>query len=425
MSTRVIKIFMNNPFQNALQQLEKSAKIINLDMDVLELLKIPDRVLQVKVPVKMDNGKLTIFEGFRVQYNNWAGPYKGGLRYFPTVDLDEVKALAFWMTIKCSVAGIPMGGGKGGITVNPKELSVGELERLTKTFVRMIAPNIGARVDVPAPDVYTNSQIMEWLVDEFSKVKGKEELAVTTGKPLHRGGSEGRDRATAMGGFYILQKLVETRFIASLPAQPIIAIQGFGNAGSVMAELCCAAGYKVVAVSDSSAGIYNEQGLDIAKVVEYKKSTGKLAGFSGVKDISNAELLELAVDVLVPAALENQITIDNANQVKARLIIELANGPITPEADEILAKNGIKSVPDVLANSGGVTVSYFEWLQNIEGSHWTEEQVFAKLKELIVPAFLNIWQMHEEKKIDLRTAAFCLALSRLQKLWYDATMKLN
>ncbi|MEK7158900.1 MAG: Glu/Leu/Phe/Val dehydrogenase, partial [Patescibacteria group bacterium] len=385
--------------------------------------KVPDRVLQVKVPVKMDNGKLRIFEGYRVQYNNWAGPYKGGLRYFPTVDLNEVKALAFWMTIKCSVAGIPMGGGKGGITLNPKELSAGELERLTKSFVRMIAPNIGSQVDVPAPDVYTNSQIMEWLVDEYAIFNGKEDLAVTTGKPLSRGGSEGRDRATAMGGFFILQNIIEKKLIAS--QQLTIAIQGFGNAGSVMAELCFDAGHKVVAVSDSQSGIYNENGLDIKQVLEHKKSTGSVTGFSSAKAVSNAELLELAVDVLVPAALENQITSDNANNVKAKLIIELANGPITPEADEILAKNGIKSVPDVLANSGGVTVSYFEWLQNIETSHWTEEQVFAKLKELIVPAFEKIWQMHEEKKIDLRTAAFCLALSRLQKMWYDVSAKLN
>lgn len=406
-----------NAFQNAMSQLDKAAKIIGLDKEVHEYLKIPDRVIQVKVPVKMDSGELKFFEGYRVQYNNWAGPYKGGIRYFPSVDLDEVKALSFWMTIKCSVAGIPMGGGKGGVTCNPKEMSKGELERMTRAFVRAIGKNFGAQIDVPAPDVYTTPEIMSWIVDEFVKVNGSEELAVVTGKPLDRGGSKGRDRATAMGAFFILQKFLEK--IARKPEETTIAIQGFGNAGSVMADLCHEFGIKVVAVSDSQGGIYNESGLNVGDVEKHKQSTGTVLNFEGAKNITNEEILTLPVDVLVPAALENQIRQDNAPSVKAKTVLELANGPVTPEADEILFKNGIKSIPDVLANSGGVTVSYFEWQQNLDNKYWEEAEVFAKLKDIIVPAFERIWQMAEDKKIDLRTAAFCTALERLAKLWYN------
>ena len=415
----------NNPFSNAIKQLEKAAEVIKLKPEVFEMLKTPDRILQVKVPVKMDDGALKIFEGYRVQYNNWAGPYKGGLRYYPTVDLDEVKALAFWMTIKCAVVAIPMGGGKGGITIDPKKLSEGELEQLTKSFTKMLAPNLGPQMDVPAPDVYTNGKIMSWIVEEYKKYVETQDLAsnnqdinaVVTGKPVEKGGSLGRDRATAMGGFYILQEMVKTRLIAS--QQPTIAIQGFGNAGSVMADLCATEGYKVVAVSDSKGGIYNPDGLELEKVKEYKKSTEQLKGIEGVNEITNEALLELEVDVLVPAALENVITAENAERVKARYLIELANGPVTPEADEILAKNGVKAVPDVLANAGGVTVSYFEWLQNIEGSKWTEEKVFEKLKDIMLPAFEEIWKFHEDNGVDLRTASFARALERLQSLWYN------
>ena len=443
---------MPTAFENAMLQLEKAAKVINLNPDVLKLLQAPERIIQLKVPVKMDGGEIKIFDGYRVQYNNLAGPYKGGIRYFPSVDLDEVKALAFWMTIKCAVAGIPMGGGKGGVAVNPKELSKGELERLSRAFGRAIAPNIGPMVDVPAPDVYTNAEIMNWVKEsfvEYKKNQAKEvgvEMtaeqikkldAVITGKAVDQGGSLGRDRATAMGGFLILQRLTEMGVLRpfdklraggaqhdTLTLGDInIAVQGFGNAGGVMAEICFAAGYKVVAVSDSQSGVYNEAGLNIPEVVKHKQSTGGLRGFTGAKEITNAELLETACDVLIPAALENQVTKDNAERVKARLIIELANGPVTPEADEILFKNGTKSVPDVLANSGGVTVSCFEWEQNLAGSHWTEDEVFAKLKAIIVPAFTDIWRLAEEKKIDLRTAAFAKALQRLQCLWYNRFAK--
>jgi glutamate dehydrogenase/leucine dehydrogenase len=421
---------MTNPFKNALKQLEKAAQVIELKKNVVELLKVPDRILQVKVPVKMDNGSLKVFEGYRVQHNNWAGPYKGGLRYFPSVDLDEVKALAFWMTIKTAVVGIPMGGGKGGVTVNPKELSENELERLSREFGRVLAPNIGPKIDVPAPDVYTTAQIMTWIKESFvefkkgkakqcgcaiSEEKEKKFRAVITGKPLDQGGSKGRDRATAMGGFYLLKRLIEKQLLIDTPT---VAIQGYGNAGSVMADLCHAEGYKVVAVSDSKGSIYNDAGLDIEALNTHKQSTGSVRGFIDSKGLETADLLALEVDVLVPAALENQITEENAESIKAKYLIELANGPVTPEADVILAKNGIKSIPDVLANAGGVTVSYFEWQQNLDDNYWEEELVFEKLKHIMVVAFDEIWQIHEEKKIDLRTASFVKALQRLEKLWY-------
>jgi len=425
-------------FQNAMNQLHQAADLIKLDANVLKMLENPDRVLQVKVPVKMDDGNLKIFEGYRVQYNNWAGPYKGGLRYFPSVDLDEVKALAFWMTIKCAVAGIPMGGGKGGITVNPKELSHSELERLSREFGKILAPNIGPMIDVPAPDVYTNSEIMNWVKEsfiEFEKNKARENNfsfspeqikkmdAVITGKSVEQGGSLGRDRATAMGAFFVLQRMVE--MLNKKPQELTVAIQGFGNAGGVMAQLISEAGYKLVATSDSKGGVYNENGLLISELETHKQSTGSVVGFANAKDISNADLLELPVDILIPAALENQITKDNAERVKAKYILELANGPITPEADDILSKNGIKPVPDVLVNSGGVTVSYFEWEQNLKLAKWSEEEVFAKLKEIIVPAFERIWSFAENKNCSFRQAAFAGALERLAELWYNGNGSKN
>ncbi|HMB25799.1 MAG TPA: Glu/Leu/Phe/Val dehydrogenase [Patescibacteria group bacterium] len=422
---------MSTPFENAIKQLEKSAKILDLKPQIFELLKTPDRILELKVPVKMDDNSLKIFNGYRVQHNNWAGPYKGGLRYFPTVDLDEVKALAFWMTIKTAVVGIPMGGGKGGVTVDPRKLSDSELERLSREFGKKLAPNIGPYIDVPAPDVYTNFKIMNWVKESFidfrknnykkfglelTKQQEKKMQAVITGKSVDQGGSLGRDRATAMGGFFIIRSLVEREHFQERPS---VVIQGFGNAGSVMAELCLAEGYKVVAVSDSQGGVYDPQGLNIEKLIAHKQSTGHILGFEQGEKINNKELLELETDILVPAALENVITAENADNIKAKFIVELANGPVTPEADMILAKNGLKIVPDVLANSGGVTVSYFEWQQNLEDRYWSESEVFNKLKDIILPAFEQIWQIAEEKKIDLRTAAFAQALERLQNLWYN------
>lgn len=404
---------MNNPFENAMQQLATAAKMINLDPNKLALLQKPDRVIQVKVPVKMNNGSIKVFDGYRVQYNNARGPYKGGLRYFPSVDLNEVKALSFWMMIKCAVVDIPMGGGKGGVACDPRDLQLDELERLTRTFTRAIAPFIGPKVDVPAPDVYTNSQIMEWIVDEYSNFIGHEELAVVTGKPVSRGGSKGRDRATAMGAFYVLDEVLKIYFKDKAKNEIKIAIQGFGNAGAGMANLCYDAGLKIVAVSDSKGGVYDEAGLNIKEIERVKKEKGSVTNFEGKKIISNEELLELDCDILIPAALENQITDINVNKIRTKLILELANGPTTPEADKVLLEKGIIVVPDVLTNAGGVTVSYFEWLQNLENKYWSEEEVFSQLKPKMESAFRMIYEQSQMLKISLREAAFILAVRRV------------
>jgi len=391
-------------------QLEKASELANLDANKLELLRTPDRTIQLKVPVKMDDGSVKVFDGYRVQYNNVLGPYKGGLRFAPAVDIHEVKALAFWMMVKCAVIDIPMGGGKGGVTVNTKELSEGEIERLTKSLTRGLAPFIGSKIDVPAPDVYTNAQIMEWIVDEYAKVTGKEDLGVVTGKPLTRGGSKGRDRATAMGGFYILQDIVADKY---QDKEIRVAIQGFGNAGSVMADLCNAEGYKIVAVSDSKGAIYDANGLDLEKVKQAKASLGSVTQTDGYDTLTNEELLEVECDILVPAALENQITSDNAPSIKAQYIIELANGPTTPKADEQLSSMGITVIPDVLANAGGVTVSYFEWKQNIEDKYWEEDQVFAHLKPKMIDAYRAVIERSKQLNTDYRTASFVIAIERI------------
>jgi len=402
-----------NVYDNALRQLEKAAKLIDLDQEVLARLSSPEKIVMASLPIHMDDGSLQVFQAYRVQYNSARGPYKGGIRFHPQVDLDEVKALAFWMTIKCSVVGIPMGGGKGGIVVDPKALSVNELERLSRAWIGAFRAVIGPAKDIPAPDVYTTPQIMAWMADEFSKLEGKPAIGVVTGKPLEYGGSLGRANATAMGGFYVLSQAIAK---LDLKADKLkVAIQGFGNAGATMAKLMYDAGYKVVALADSKSVIYNEAGLNIDKVSEYKTQTKSLAGFSGSKEISQAELFALDVDILIPAALENQISKDNASSIKAKIVVELANGPTTPEADEIMYKNNITVIPDVLANAGGVTVSYFEWLQNISNNYWSEEEVDAELKERMIPSFEAIWNMAQDKKTDLRTASFMVALDRIAK----------
>jgi len=410
---------MQKAFKNVLKQLEKASSIADVDNEVIEILKVPDRIIQVKVPVRMDDGRLEIFKGYRVQHNNWSGPYKGGLRYFHLVNLDEVKALAFWMTIKCAVVDIPMGGGKGGIAVDPKKLSEDEILKLTRSFTRALSDNIGAKIDIPAPDVYTNPQIMECITDEYSKIKCREDLAVVTGKPMKKGGCHGRDRATAMGGYFVLEELMKK--LKKNPSQVRIAIQGFGNAGGVMADLCFDKGYQVVAVSDSKGGIYSEKALDISKVKQYKEEEGTVVGFQKTKEITNEELLELNVDILILAALENQVTQSNASKVKAKYILELANGPTTPSADEILFSKGIEVIPDVLANAGGVVVSYFEWKQNLEKKHWEEDKVFKKLKKIMTRAFDKVYEIRSQKKTNLRTAAFVLAIERLQRKWRERT----
>jgi len=397
-------------FNNALAQLKKSQDIAGVSDSVIALLQQPQKTINVNIPVQMDNDELKIFEGYRVQYNNWCGPYKGGIRYHQDTDLDEVKALAFWMTVKCAVANIPMGGGKGGVTVNPKNLSKKELERLSRGFTRAIYLDIGPEVDVPAPDVNTTPEIMSWISDEYNKLVGKDSPAVITGKPVENGGSLGRDVATAKGGFMILVELLKKINLE----KPKVVIQGFGNAGNNMAKLCNEMGYLVLAISDSKGAIFNEAGLNTEEVLTYKADNGSVVGFPGSKKISNNELLELECDVLIPSALENQITEENAKNIKAKVVLELANGPTTPEADEILYNNGVIVVPDVLANSGGVTVSYFEWYQNMHQEKWEKDRVFNELGKLILPSFEDIWNMAKEKNVMLRTSAFALALKRLE-----------
>ncbi len=398
-------------FSNALAQLKKASVHLKLPSYVLESLKQPERTLQFSLPVTMDNGSVKVFEGYRVQYSSARGPYKGGLRFHPKTNLDEVKALAFWMAIKCAVVGIPLGGGKGGITVDPKKLSKGELERLSRALARKLAPFIGPEQDVPAPDVNTTPEIMAWIADEYSRIVGKKVPGVVTGKPLSAGGSQGRTPATAQGGLYVLQEL-----LAKLKLQPkkvTMAVQGMGNVGGIMAQLASQAGMTVVAMSDSQSAIYNPKGLDVSAVEHYKKEHGSLKGFPGAKELTNAKLLELPVTVLVPAALENQITKANVGRVKARIVFEMANGPTTPEADDKLHKRGVVVVPDVLANAGGVTVSYFELVQNQAQYYWDEGEVMAKLKPIMVTSFKQVWHRAEQLHVPLRTAAFVLAIERI------------
>lgn len=417
---------MQNPFQNAMTQLDRAADILALDPNIREMLRHPKRVITVSIPVRMDNGSVRVFTGYRSQYNDARGPFKGGIRYHPGVTQGEVNALAFWMTMKCAVVGIPLGGGKGGVIVNPKELSQGELERLSRGYVRALYKYLGSNQDIPAPDVYTTPEIMAWMRDEFEKQIGKPDPGVITGKPVEQGGSEGRGIATAQGGVYVL--LEAAKKLGMAPERTTVAIQGFGNAGATMARLLFEKGYTIVAVSDSKGGIrmqnaepclpagrfrMQNDGLNISELLAYKEKTGSVAGFPGTELISNEELLELPVDILVPAALENQITAQNAAEVKAKLIVELANGPVTPDADAILSAKGVLDVPDILANAGGVTVSCFEWQQNVRGEHWTEQDVLSRLEVAMRESFRAVWDMKERHGTDMRTAAFALAVARV------------
>ena len=402
---------MKKPFENAMVQLDKVAKIRNLNKEFLARMREPDRDVRITIPVKMDDGSTKIFEGYRVEYNNALGPYKGGIRYHADTEINEVKALAFWMALKCAVANIPMGGGKGGITVDPNKLSKKELEALSRGWVKRLSDILGPHKDVPAPDVNTTPEIMAWMADEFEKITGDKTRATFTGKPISAGGSEGRGSATGLGGFYVFDSL---RANLNLPEKCSVAVQGFGNVGSNAAQIFIDHGHTIVAISDSKGGIYNSEGLDIINLTEYKKKTGTLTGFPGSTTITNEELLEIECDVLVPAAFENQITEANADKIKAKVVLELANGPTTPEADEILFKKNIPVIPDILANSGGVTVSYFEWDQNLKGEHWTESDVFAKLKTLMDDASKEIFREAKESNTSLRMGAFILALERIQ-----------
>jgi glutamate dehydrogenase/leucine dehydrogenase len=400
----------SNPFVNAMAQLDKAARIMNLDKNIHAILKQPDRILTVAIPVRMDNGEVKVFTGYHSQFNNAMGPYKGGIRYHQNVSIDEVKALSFWMMVKCATVNIPMGGGKGGIIVNSKELSVGELERMSRGYIQKIWREIGSDKDVPAPDMYTTPQIMGWMRDEFEKLLGHADPGVITGKAIVDGGSEGRETATAQGGVYVVKELAKK--LGLNPGATKVAIQGMGNVGGFMAKILKSEGYQVVAISDSKGGVYSEN-LDLDAVFKHKEETGSVQNLPGTQDVTNAELLELPVDILVPAAMENQITIDNVNNIKAKVVVEMANGPTTPEADEILKGKGVVLVPDVLSNAGGVTVSYFEWEQNVKNEKWTEAQVFAKLEPIMVNAFNEVWDAKEKYNIDMRTAAFVKAVERV------------
>ncbi len=380
------------------------------DFEEIKVLEKPQKAVEVSVPVKMDDGSLKVFTAYRVQYSNARGPYKGGLRYHPEVDLAEVKSLAFWMSIKCAVADIPYGGGKGGIEVDPKSLSEGELERLTRGYVRAMAKNIGAKEDIPAPDVYTTPQIMAWFMDEYSRIQGENVPAIVTGKPIEIGGSLGRDTATAQGGVYVLHNVLEN---IKLEGGVSVAVNGFGNAGANFAEIADKEGYKIVAVSDSKGGIYEEDGLNVEAVIKHKEKTGSVVDMAGAKNISNEELLALKVDVLVPAALENVIHEKNHQDVKAKLILELANGPVNKKASQALFERGVTIIPDVLANAGGGVVSYFEWVQNLQNFYWSAEEVQKKLEPKMNKATDDIWKFKEKNKVDMRTGAYALAVKKI------------
>ncbi len=401
-----------NPFEVALKQLDEAAKLIRLDKGLHQVLAHPKRVLTVSLPVKMDNGEIRVFTGFRSQHNDARGPYKGGIRYHPQVTIDEVKALSMWMTWKCAVADIPYGGGKGGIICNPKEMSVGELERMTRRYAYAIADIIGPHTDIPAPDVYTGGKEMAWIMDTYSALKGNfVQPEVITGKPIAIGGSLGRNEATGRGLAFTVREAAKKLKINIKGTT--VAVQGFGNAGQFASQLVEEQGATVIAASDSKGGVYNKSGMQIAALRKHKEKTGSVAGFSGAKSISNEELLETECTILIPAALENQITGKNAGKVKAKLVAEAANGPTTPEADDILYKNKILNIPDILANGGGVTVSYFEWLQNLRRDYWTEAEVNERLDKNITKSFLDTYATSEKYGVNLRKASTVLAVNRV------------
>jgi glutamate dehydrogenase (NADP+) len=409
-------------FDDALRRLDEVAGLVDIDPEALLRLRHPKSVMQVGIPVRMDDGSLRVFEGIRARYNDTRGPTKGGIRYHPQVDVDEVTALAFWMTMKCAVVGLPFGGAKGGVACNPKELSRLELERLSRGFVQQFHDVIGPETDIPAPDVYTNAMVMGWMMDEYSRIERRRVPGVFTGKPIEVGGSQGREDATGRGAYHCIKELERRR--GWEPATMRVAVQGFGNAAQHTALLLHADGYRVVAVSDSQGGIHRGEGFDVPSLVKIKNDTrrlqavyceGSVCELVPADQISNLDLLELDVDLLIPAALEGQITADNAPRIRAPTIVEVANGPITSEADQALIDQGTTVVPDILANAGGVTVSYFEWVQNRSGLSWTLEDVHHRLEETMVREFAAVHDLAEELGVDLRRAAYAHALRRLGK----------
>jgi glutamate dehydrogenase (NAD(P)+) len=401
----------NNPWAAQAARFEVAARALGLDEGLAKILAHPARELTVHIPVAMDDGRVEVFTGYRVQHNDARGPCKGGLRYGPDVSPDEVRALASWMTWKCAVANIPFGGAKGGIICDPRILSNGELERLTRRYTAELADFIGPERDVPAPDMNTNEQVMAWIMDTYSMHVGYTVPGVVTGKPIALGGSEGRNEATARGTVYcIVQAAAHLKLDL---AKATVAVQGFGNAGSIAARLIGQEGSTVVAASDSTGGIHNPKGLDIAGVIAWKAEHGTVQGFPGATDITNAEILEVPCDILIPAALENQITERNADRIKASIVAEAANGPTTPEADAILFKNGVFQIPDILCNAGGVTVSYFEWVQDLNRDFWDETEVNHKLKGIMEKAFRDVLAMSLRENVNMRTAAYLLAVQRV------------
>ena len=411
-----------DPFSVAQAQLDTAAKHLNLDPGAHAMLKEPFKQLHTLVPVRMDDGTLKVFKGFRVQYNNARGPVKGGIRFHPEETIETVKALAAWMTWKCAVMNIPLGGAKGGVICDPKSMSHGELERLCRSYTNQIWGIIGPEVDIPAPDVYTTPQMMAWIMDEFSKIRGYPVPGVITGKPIPMGGSEGRDDATARGGVYAIREAAKHLDVDLSSAT--VAVQGYGNAGSfgaiLMNELM---GSKIVAVSDTGGGIYNSAGLDPRAVLKHKAETSSVVGYPGSDSISNADVLELDVDVLLPSAMESVITVKNAGKIKARIVGELANGPTLPEADDILYEKNVFVIPDFLCNAGGVTVSYFEWMQNISADYWDLEHVHTRLNRKMTTAFHEVLSTSLDRNVNMRVAAYIVAVGRVAEVmklrgWY-------
>src|SRR3989338_1054254 len=393
------------------KHIDKVAKALKLDETDIDILTVPKRIIILSFPVKLDSGKIRYFTGYRVQFNDARGPTKGGLRFHPDLNLEEVKTLAFLMTLKCAVGNIPYGGGKGGIVINPHQYSKKEIERVSRAFMRELAPFIGPQVDIPAPDVNTNPEIMGWMLDEYEKIIGKKCPAVITGKPLNLGGSLGREYSTSYGGAYVLDHMIKDLKMDKKKLD--VAVQGFGNVGMHIARILHEWGYRIVAVSDSKGGIYNKGGLNIKEVIIHKAKTGSVAKLKGAEEISNEELLELDADVVIPSALENVITKENANKIKAKIILEMANGPVTTEADEILLKKKVKVVPDILANAGGVIVSYFEWVQNLNNEKWSEEEVLKKLKEKMEQAVQELANACPNYDCNMRDSLYISAIKKV------------
>src|SRR5229473_3572433 len=405
-----------NPFRISQIQFDLAAEYLKLDAGLRQILRTPKRVMEVAIPVKLDNGQVKVFTGFRVQHNVARGPAKGGLRYHPNLTLDEVKALAAWMTWKTATVHLPYGGAKGGVICDPKRMSKGELERMTRRYATEIMPIIGPEVDVPAPDMYTDAQTMAWIMDTYSMAVGHASPGVVTGKPVSVGGSEGRTDATGRGCLYVTEEACKVKKISLRGAS--VAIQGFGNVGSAVARLFAEKKAKIVAISDSRGGVHNPRGIDPLRAIRYKERSGTVVGMPGASRISNDELLALKCDILVPAALENVITLHNADQIKAKIVAEAGNGPTTPHADEILSRKGVFVVPDILANAGGVTVSYFEWAQDLQGFFWQVQEVNSKLEFVMRRAFNDVHETMRKFHVYPRAAAYILAVGRVA----DATL---